>query len=189
MVTFPFKLDKQKKTLLIIGAVVLFIGAIFRFFPFFENIESLDDEISLKEKNLIKYRQMLRERNDLEARLVSLNRVIENAESGLLDGKTPALGAVDVQNILKEITDKSDMEVLSMRVMKPENKEEDIYMTIPVQITIRSSIRELKEFFYQLESSSTLLKVSDCRIRVIRGRIEGQVQATLTVQGFMKKHD
>jgi Tfp pilus assembly protein PilO len=118
-----------------------------------------------------------------------LNRIIENAESGLLEGKTPALGAVDVQNILKEITDKNDMEVLTMRVMKPENKEEDIYMIIPVQITIRCSVRQLKEVIYQIESSSRLLRISDCRIRVIRGRVEGQVQATLTVQGFMKKYD
>ena len=189
MAPFSIKLDKQKKALIIIGAVVVFIAVLYRFFPFFENIESLDDEISLKEKNLIKYRQMVRERNDLEAKLDSLNRIIENAESGLLEGKTPALSAVDVQNILKEITDKSDMEVLTMRVMKPENKEEDIYMIIPVQITIRSSVRQLKEVIYQIESSSRLLRVSDCRVRVVRGRVEDQVQATLTVQGFMKKYD
>jgi Tfp pilus assembly protein PilO len=189
MAPFPIKLDKQKKILLVIGAVILFIGIIYRFFPFFENIESSDDEILLKEKNLIKYRQMVRERNDLEAKLDSLSRTLENAESGLLEGKTPALAAVDVQNILKEITDKSDLEVLTMRVMKPENKEEDIYMIIPVQITIRCSVRQLKEVIYQIESTSKLLRVSDCRVRVIRGRVEGQVQATLTVQGFMNKYD
>jgi Tfp pilus assembly protein PilO len=189
MAPFLNKLDKQKRILIVAGAVVLFIGVLYRFFPFFENIESLDAEILLKEKNLIKYRQMLKERNDLEAKLDSLNRIIENAESGLLEGKTPALGAVDVQTLLKEITDKNDMEVLTMRVMKPENKEEDIYMIIPVQITIRCSVRQLKEVIYQIESSSRLLRVSDCRIRVIRGRVEGQVQATLTVQGFMNKYD
>jgi Tfp pilus assembly protein PilO len=189
MAPFSIRLDRQKKILLVIGTVILFIGVIYRFFPFFENIESLDNEILLKEKNLTKYHQMVRERNDLEAKLESLNQIIENAESGLLEGKTPALAAVDIQNILKEITDKSDMEVLTMRVMKPENKEEDVYIIIPVQITIRSSVRQLKEVIYQIESSSRLLKVSDCRVRVIRGRVEGQVQATLTVQGFMNKHD
>ena len=189
MAPFSIRLDRQKKILLVIGAVILFIGVIYRFFPFFENIESLDNEILLKEKKLAKYHQMVRERNDLEAKLESLNQIIENAESGLLEGKTTALAAVDVQNILKEITDKSDMEVLTMRVMKPENKEEDVYITIPVQITIRSSVRQLKEVIYQIESSSRLLKISDCRVRVIRGRVEGQVQATLTIQGFMNKYD
>jgi Tfp pilus assembly protein PilO len=169
MINFSSKLDKQKKTLLLIGAFVLFVAVLYNFFPFFENIESRD--------------------NDLEVKLASLKRSVENAENGLLGGKTPALGAADVQNILKEITDKSDMEVLTMRVMNPENKEEDIYMIIPVQITIQCSVRQLKEIIYQIESSSVLLKIGDLRIRVIRGRIEGQVQATLTVQGFMKKYD
>jgi Tfp pilus assembly protein PilO len=187
MTLLSSKLEKRKKTLVLIGAIVIFVAVLYRFFPFFENIESLDDEIALKEKNLIKYRQMVRERNDLESKLASLNRIIENAEIGLLEGKTPALAAVDVQNILKVITDKSDMEVLTMRVMQPENKEEDIYMIIPVQITIRCSVRQFKEIIYQIESSSRLLRISDCRVREIRGRVEGQVQATLTVQGFMNK--
>ncbi len=184
---FLNKLDKKKKILLVIGMSALFLGVIYRFFPFFENIDALDEEISLKEKNLIKYRLMVQERNDLESRLNALNRIIENAESVLLEGKTPALAAVDVQNILKEITEKGDMEVLTMRVMNPESKEEDLFTIIPVQITIRCSIRQLKEVIYQIESSPRLLKISDCRIRVVRGRVEGHVQATLTVQGFMKK--
>ena len=190
MVPFLLKLDKQKKIIISIGAVVLFLAVIFRFVPFLENIESIDDEIALKEKNLIKYRQMVKERNDLETKLDSLSQAIENAESGLLEGKTPALSAVDVQNILKDITDKkSDLEVLTMRVMKPENKEEDPYMIIPVQITIRSSVRQLKEVIYQIESSSRLLRIADCRVRVVRAKVEDQIQATLTVQGFMKKYD
>lgn len=163
------------------------LGIVYRFFPIIENIESLEDEIALKEKNLIKYRRMVQERNELEARRLSLNRMVERAESGLLDGKTASLGAVNVQNTLKEITGQRDMEVLTMRVLKPESKEEDIYMSIPVQITVRCTIRQLKEIIYQIESSSKFLKINDCRIRVIRGRTEGQIQATLTVTGFMKK--
>lgn len=189
MVLFPIRLDKQKKITISISAVLLLLVLIYRFFPFLENIESKDEEIVLKEKNLIKYRQMVKERNNLETKLDSLNQIIENAESGLLVGKTPALSAVDVQNILKEITDKTNLEVLTMRVMKPENNEEDPYMIIPVQITTRSSVRQLKDFIYQVESSAQLLRISDCRVRVVRGKVEDQVQATLTVQGFMKKYD
>lgn len=181
------KLDKRKKTLLLIGVAVIVIGILYRFFPVFENMTSLDDEIKLKEKNLIKYRQMVRERNELETKRISLNSIIEKAESGLLDRKTPSLAAVDVQNTLKQITDQRDMEVLTMRVIKPEDKEEDIYTTIPVQITVRCTVRQLKEIVYQIESSSRLLRISDCRVRVVQGRVEGQVQATLTVLGFMKK--
>lgn len=183
------KTDKRKKTLLLVGAVVIFAAVFYRFFPVLENIESLEEEILLKERNLIKYRRIVKERNELEARQIALNNIVEKAEAGLLDGKTASLGAVDIQNTLKEITDQRDMEVLTMRVLRPENNEEDTYMAIPVQVTVRCTIRQLKEIIYRIESSPKLLKISDCRIRVIRGRVEGQIQATLTVRGFMKKYE
>lgn len=183
------KPDKRKKNLLLVGAVVIFAAVFYRFFPVLENIESLEEEILLKERNLIKYRQIVKERNELEARQIALNNIVEKAETGLLDGKTASLGAVDIQNTLKEITDQRDMEVLTMRVLSPENNEEDTYMAIPVQVTVRCTIRQLKEIIYRIESSPKLLKISDCRIRVIRGRVEGQIQATLTVRGFMKKYE
>ena len=106
----------------------------------------------------------------------------------MLDGETPALAAVDIQNILNEITGKSELEVLTMRVLKAESEEEDLYTTVPVQITIRCTVRQLKEVVYQVESASKLLRISDFRVRVVRGKKEeGQVQATLTVEGFMEK--
>jgi hypothetical protein len=187
MPKFSIKLDKRKKVLLTVGAIALFVGVIYRFLPVFDIIESTDDEIALKEKKLVKYRQMVRERETLESKLISLNRAIERAESGLLEGETPALAAVDVQNILNEITGESELEVLTMRVLKPKSKDEDLYTAIPVQITIRCTIRQLKEVLYQVESSSRLFRVSDFRVRVIRSKVEGQIQATLTVEGFMKK--
>ena len=187
MPSFSIKLNKQRKVILIAGAIALFVGVVYRFFPIFDNIESMDDEIALKEKKLVKYRAMVREREALESKLISLNRAIERAENGLLEGETPALAAVDVQNILNEITGKSELEVLTMRVLKPQGKDEDLYTAIPVQITIRCTIRQLKEILYQVESSSRLLRISDFRVRVIRSKVEGQIQATLTVEGFVKK--
>lgn len=181
------QINRERRVILIVGAVVLLVGLLYRFFPVFENMESLEEEIALKQKKLVKYRQMVQERNELESRLISYNRIIERAESGLLEGETSALAAVDIQNILNEITGKSELEVLTMRVLKPESKEEYLYATIPVQITIRCTVRQLKEVVYQIESASKLLRISDFRVRVIRGRVEGQVQATLTVEGFMKK--
>ena len=188
MALFSLKISKEKKILLTVGAILLLFGVVYRFFPFWESIESLEDEIALTRKKLGKYRSMVPERNELEKRLINYNRIIERAEGGLLEGETPALAAVDIQNILNEITGKSELEVLTMRVLKAESEEEDLYTTVPVQITIRCTVRQLKEVVYQVESASKLLRISDFRVRVVRGKKdEGQVQATLTVEGFMEK--
>ncbi len=185
--SLKLKINKERKIILVVGAVVILAGILYRFFPVFESMESLEQEIVLKQKKLLKYRQMVQERNELESRLISYNRIIERAESALLEGETSALAAVDIQNILSEITGKSDLEVLTMRILKPENKEEDLYTTIPVQITLRCTVRQLKEVVYQIESAPKLLRIGDLRVRVVRGKVEGQVQATLTVEGYTKK--
>jgi Tfp pilus assembly protein PilO len=186
--SLKLKINKERKIILLVGAVVILAGILYRFFPVFESMESLEQEIVLKQKKLQKYRQMVQERNELESRLISYNRIIERAESALLEGETSALAAVDIQNILSEITGKSDLEVLTMRVLKPEGEEEDLYTTIPVQITLRCTVRQLKEVVYQIESAPKLLRIGDLRVRVVRGKIEGQVQATLTVEGYTKKN-
>ncbi len=186
-ISLQLKINKKRKIILIAGAAVLLVGFLYRFFPAFESMEALEQDIDLKQKKLQKYRRMVQERNELESRLISYNRVIERAESGLLEGETSALAAVDIQNILNEIAGRSGLEVLTMRVLKPEGKEGDLYTTIPVQVTLRCTVRQLKEVVFQIESSPKLLRIGDFRARVVRSKEEGQVQATLTVEGFTKK--
>ena len=181
------KISKERKILLIAGAVLLLLGLVYRYFPAIDSMASLDDEILLKEQKLIKYRKMVRERNELEQKLINLNRTLERAEAGLLSGETSALAAVDIQNTLNAIAENIDVEVLTMRVLKPDEKEENLYIAVPVQVTLRGKVRQLKEMLYQVEDNAKLLKISDLRIRVIRSKEEGEVQATLTVEGFMKR--
>lgn len=182
-----FNISKERKIILIAGVVLLLMGVIYRYFPVFDSFTSLDDEIALKEQKLIKYRKMVQERNELEQKLIRLNRILERAESGLLTGDTPSLAAVDIQNIINKIAGNIGAEVLTMRVLKVDEKEETLYMAIPVQVTFRSRMRQLKELLYMIEDNPKLLKISDFRIRMIHGKEEGEIQATLTVEGFMKR--
>ncbi len=182
-----FKLSKERKIILIAGALLLLIGVIYRNLPVFDNIASLDDEIILKEKKLIKYRRMVKERNELDQKLITLNRTLDKAQAGLLNGETPSLAAVDIQNRINKIAGNVEVEVLTMRVLKTDEKEENLYMAVPVQVTFRSRMRQLKEMLYMIENNAKLLKISDFRIRLIHSKEEGEVQATLTVEGFMKR--
>jgi len=180
------KIDKEKKYILIAGAVLLFFGLIYRFSPDLDFLNTTTEEIQLKEKKLIKYRQMVREKNFLEKKLISLNRTIDRAEAGLLTGKTPALAGVDLQNILTEIVSKSEIEIKTMRVMKPEEFEAFDYLGILIQATFVARTRQLKEILYQIEASDKLLAIKELKIRSLRRRKEpGMVQTTIRVEGYM----
>ncbi len=112
-------MNKERKYILIGGAILLLIGAIYRFFPEIEAFQPSGEEIVLKQKKLIKYRQTVEERSQTDAKLIALNRSLERSEAGLLNGETPALAAVDIQNILNQIASKSKVEVKAMRVLEP----------------------------------------------------------------------
>ncbi len=181
-----FKIDKQRKYILIAAAVLLFFGVIYRLFPFFQGIQEAGSEIVLKERQLVKYRQMVRKGNDLQAKLISLIRTLEKLESGLLTGETPALAAVDVQNTLNEIASRSEVEIKTVRVLKPEKMDEENYQSIPVQFTISSTIGQIKEMLYRIETSPKYLTIKKIRISVRHTRGLRQLQSDLTVAGVMK---
>ncbi|OQX25213.1 MAG: hypothetical protein BWK80_16790 [Desulfobacteraceae bacterium IS3] len=185
-------MNRERKYILIVGAVLLLVGVIYRFLPEFEGFQPMNDEIVLKQRKVLKYQQMVQERNALQEEQLALNRALERAESGLLTGETPALAAVDIQNILNDIAGRSKVEVSAMRVLQPVEPEEKAtvkdYLTIPVQITFNTSVRQLKEILYRIETSLKLLRVSEMRVRLGNIKQAEKVFATLTVEGFMKKN-
>lgn len=181
-----FKIDKQRKYILIAAAVLLLFGIIYRLFPFFQGIQAAGAEIVLKERQLVKYRQMVQKGKDLQAKLISLNRTLDQVESGLLTGETPALAAVDVQNTLNEVASRSEVEIKTVRVLKPEKIDEENYLSVPVQFTISSTIRQLKEMLYRIETSPKYLTIKKIRISVRHTRGLRQIQSNLTVAGVMK---
>ena len=180
------RIDKKRKYLLIAGAVLLFIALLYRFSPGLR-VGETTAEIALKERKLAKYHKTLREKKDMEARLASLNRALGRLESRLLTGDTPALAAVDIQNLLNGIAGRSAIDIKTMRVLKPEDEDEAKYIVIPVQFSITSTVRQLKEVLYRIESSPEYLTIRKIRIHAAKSREPEQIQSTLTVAGLMRK--
>jgi len=183
-------MNKERKYILIGGAILLLIGAIYRFFPEIEAFQPSGEEIVLKQKKLIKYRQTVEERSQTDAKLIALNRSLERSEAGLLNGETPALAAVDIQNILNQIASKSKVEVKAMRVLEPAEPEDGPpvkaqFLRIPVQITVNSTIRQFKEILYGIETSSKLLRITEMKITAGRSKPAEQIYSSLVVEGFM----
>ncbi|RLB85188.1 MAG: hypothetical protein DRH24_02825 [Deltaproteobacteria bacterium] len=186
---FGFKINKEKRYILIAGTALLLLGLIYRFSPGLDFFYSSQEEILLKKKKLFKYRQLVQEKNVFEKKLISLNRTLDRAESALLKGKTSALAAVELQNILKKMTGESQVGIKTMRVLKPEETEKEKYLGILVQFTFASTTRQLKEILYKIETSAKLLAIRELRIRNFRRRQAGQIQTTIVAEGFMIKGD
>ena len=180
-----FKINNQRKYILIASAVLLCLGIIYRFLPSFEDLVSPSEEIELKETQLIKYQKMVRNAQGLDSRLVSLQGTLKELESGLLTGKTAALAAVDIQNILHKIASKSKVEIKRVKMLKPKEVDQGNYLSVPVEFEITLTTRQLKEILYRLRSSPKYLTVEKVRTRYTKR--SGQIYSNITVSGFMKR--
>jgi len=179
-------LNRERKYLLIGGMLVLLVGAVYRFYPSFSNLFTAPEDLTFKETELLKYKKVLQKKNALEAQFLSAQNGLARAEAALLSQGTPSLAAVEIQNMINELGEQKKIEIKSMRVLKPERPDQGEYMTVPVQVTMTASIRQLKDVLFRIENSQTLLRVSSMRIRQSNAKRPEELFCTLVVEGFMK---
>lgn len=182
------KIDKQKKYLFAALAVLLLAGLIYRFLPLLQNLVPTQEEIALREQTLVKYQKMVRTGKELDGRLASLNGMLSQLESKLLDGKTPPLAAVDIQKILHDIAQKNSVEIKSVRVLKPEEMEEKGYLSIPVTFHMIVSVRQLKDMLFSIENAEKILSVTNMEASFFTRR-SSDIRCNITVAGYMKQKE
>lgn len=189
---FRFEIEKNRRFLVIAGAVLLLMAVVYRLIPMFQEMGGTGEAIALKQRQLEKYRQMVHEGDDLEKKLKSLEKILRQGESRLLTGKTPSLAAADIQNIVHDMATESNVEIKTVRVLKPEELEKGAYLSIPVQLTITSAIRPLEQFLYRIATSPRYLTVKKLRIRIattrsLKSSAKTDIRSDITVHGFLKK--
>ena len=179
-------LNRERKIILICGIVLLLAGAVYRFPPSLPSFFGKSDEVSFKEKELAKYREVLQEKRKVEMRMISVERELARVEAGLLSQATPALAAVEIQNMLSDMIEKEEMRLLSMRPMKSEPTETGEYMTVPVEIKVMATIRQIQEVLFAIKNSNKLLRVASIRIRLPNIRLPEEIHCTMVIEGLMK---
>lgn len=180
------KLTRERKWLIGIGAFLLLAGLIYRFHPVLTGLWPGEEETLIKTRKIAKYRETIQNSGDLEGRLVSLTRTLERFEPRLLAGDTAALAAVDIQNIVGDITGRAGVDVRTVRVLRPEELKGRNYIRIPVQFLVSCSIRQLRDILYGIESSPKILVFERVQVSTL-GKTGDKIQADIIVAGYMRK--
>lgn len=184
-------MTKERKYILIGGAVLLILASIYRFSPQIDGFLETADDIAFKMEQMEKYRKRALKRQAYQTRLLDLNRKLQQLESRLLTGESSSLAAVDIQNILNDIVRRNRLEIDQIQVLRP-RKNEDAkmegyqYEAVPVRISIESTIRQLQNILYGIESHPKILIIKDLQSRVLQSGEKEAIQTTLTVEGYMK---
>jgi Tfp pilus assembly protein PilO len=183
---------RNRRKFIVAGLAVMALAAmIYLFNSINRSTHRFHEALNLKQDKLDKYRQKVLEKKIMERELLSLQTTFKQAEAALLTGKTVSLAAAEIQQIVTNITNAAGAQIMTVRILQPDRSAKEMYVAIPVEVTVISTMRELTQLLYKLDSSPKLLRVIKLgiRSRARRRSSEGPVNitTTLTVEGFVKK--
>ncbi len=185
------QLSKGRKIVVAGLASLAFLAVIYLFNSLNRSTHMVNEALHLKQHNLAKYRQKLLGKKVVEREVLTLRNTLKRAEAALLTGKTPPLAAAEIQEIVAKIANAAGAQIKTVRILQPNRSGKEVYMAIPVEVTIHSTMRELTQLLYKLDTSAKLLRIAKLGIRSRggRGRRGSSVNifTTLTVEGFVKK--
>ncbi len=181
-------MDKRKQKLLVIGAILLFLGVLYRFFPDFSAMLPGSSEIEMKQGQLRQYQKQAARLDGMKGQLDELEKELGQVEAQLFSGDTPSLAAVEIQKMLSEISEKNGAQIDSIEVMAVNSIDNVPYVEIPVRFVILARIDQLKHILYGIESHARYLAVKEATVKP-RRLAEGDdgIYAVLTVAGLMKE--
>ena len=188
---------RKRRKIIVAGLALMALAAMFYLFNSLNrSTYRFNEALNLKQDKLGKYRQKVLEKKVMERQLLSLQTTFKQAEAALLTGKTVSLAAAEIQQIVTNITNAAGAQIMTVRILQPDRSAKEMYLAIPVEVTINSTMRQLTQLLYKLDNSTKLLSIAKLgiksragRSRLVRGVSTVNLITTLTVEGFVKTEE
>ena len=96
----------------------------------------------------------------------------------------PALAASEQQHLIENLSNQTGVNIIRFRVDKPKYLES--LLTISTKVTIRSKLRNFTNFIHMLESNPKFMVIEEMAIQRINETDLEEIQAQLTISGFIQ---
>jgi len=181
------KFSQRRILFLLAGIVAIILVISFGVLPLIEAKKKAEEEIVLKKRALLRYEQFLQNRKAIEEELARTSKEFEGIQQKLLSGETPQLGAANLQEIVKRVSEKNGIGIRSVRILEP--KEMNVYLKVSLHVDFNpiSSMLGLGQFIYDIEHHEKELMISEMDFLVFNPRMPSNVQGSLMITGLMKK--
>jgi ribosome-binding ATPase YchF (GTP1/OBG family) len=176
--------DRDKRFLAFGGlSIVVYFLITLVISPIYATQVRKDREIQNKIRFIEKYYEVLNQKTYYEQKSKQNEEVQKSLSRRFLDGKKPGIAAANLQKILEGFASKSAIKIDRVRVEK--HKFTESLMIIPIEITLRSSLKNLTQFIYKVESFEKFLVIEKLNSRRINKTDPELLQATLLISGFI----
>jgi type II secretory pathway component PulM len=96
----------------------------------------------------------------------------------------PALAASEQQRLIEKLSNQTGVNIIRFRVDKPKYVEN--LLTISTKVTTRSKLKNLTNFIHMLESNQKFMVIEEITLQRINKTDLEELQAQLTISGFIK---
>jgi len=179
-------IGKRDKIFLIGGGV--FVACYLLFFlvvePIYKKQISIDEKIKDKINFIEKYYEVLNQTSYYQAKEVANKNTKTTLQKRFFNDKEPGLAAAGLQKLLQGFS-RGAVTIEKTRVEKP--KYVARILAVPVEITVRSSLKNLALFLMRIENHEKFLVIEELRSRRINKKEPEDLQTRLLITGFIKE--
>ena len=179
-------IGKRDKVFLIGGGV--FVACYLLFFlvvePIYKKQISIDEKIKDKINFIEKYYEVLNQTSYYQAKEVANKNTKITLQKRFFNDKEPGLAAAGLQKLLQGFS-RGAVTIEKTRVEKP--KYVARILAVPVEITVRSSLKNLALFLMRIENHEKFLIIEELRSRRINKKEPEDLQTRLLITGFIKE--
>ena len=122
----------------------------------------------------------------MEEELDRATKQYEGIQQRLLPGDTPQLGAANLQETVKRLSEKDGIGIRSFRILEP--KEIDSFRKVSLQIDFNptNQMLSLGQFIHDIEHQEKDLMISEMDLLVPNMRMPNNIQGSMVISGLMK---
>jgi type II secretory pathway component PulM len=177
--------SRDKKVLFAGGALIVFwLVFIFVAQPTYQESENLNKKIQDKILFIQKCYEILNQKSYYKT-ISTENKLLRTTLDQRFSSQTkPALAASEQQNLIEKLSNQTGVNIIRFKVDKP--KYVETLLTISTKVTTRSKLRNLTNFIHMLESNQKFMVVEEITVQRINKTDLEELQAQLTVSGFIK---
>ncbi len=179
-------IGKRDKGFLIGGGV--FATCYLLFFlvvePIYKKQISVDGKIKDKINFIEKYYEVLNQTSYYQAKEAANKNTKTTLQKRFSSEKEPGLAAAGLQKLLQGFS-RDAVTIEKTRVAKP--KYIARILAIPVEITVRSNLKNLALFLMRIENHEKFLVIEELRSRRINKKEPEDLQTRLLITGFIKE--
>ena len=158
-------LTVREKGIVVLAGVLIIGYAVVTYVldPFLESQATVLEAVEQKHLEYQQLMALAAEGDRYQRKVDDLRARVSEAEAMLLtDDKVPVVAA-EVQEVVHQLGRETGVSIIREAVLRP--KEQEVVVEVPVEVSLKGSLRQVQEFVHKVESHDKILTIPQIAIR------------------------